>query len=242
MIQLDDVGKDFGDFTAVESLSLRVASGEIFGFLGPNGAGKTTTIRMMTGLLAPSRGCIGICGHRVDREPHLTKRVVGYIPDSPFVYEKLTGREYIAFVAGLWDLTPEEAVDRAQPFLERFKLLESQDELIEGYSHGMKQKLVMTAAFVHEPEVLIVDEPTVGLDPRSVLVMKDMLRELAAGGGCVFLSSHSLDVAESTCDTIGILHNGKLIALGTMEHLRSLAQSDGGNLEQIFLTLTEENF
>ena len=240
MVQMNELGKDYGDFTALQSLSLEIKQGEVFGFLGPNGAGKTTTIRLLTGLLEASRGNVFVKGQDVSLFPQETKSIIGYIPDQPFLYDKLTGDEYIAFVAGLWGMERKEAIKRAIPYLEQFRLTDVRKNLVEGYSHGMKQKLVMTAAFVHEPELLVVDEPTVGLDPRSVLTIKEMFRKHAEGGGTVFLSTHSLDVAETVCDRIGILNKGRMIALGTMAQLRKEAASDGGNLESVFLTLTEE--
>jgi len=240
MIELVGLGRDFGEFTALAALDLVVRAGEVFGFLGPNGAGKTTTIRCITGLLPPSRGVVLVGGRDVAREPRATKACVGYIPDSPFLYDKLTGDEYVAFVAGLWGMPREAAIEAAMPYYERFQLAEVRHELIEGYSHGMKQKLVMTAAFVHDPQVLVVDEPTVGLDPRSVLEVKELFRTMAAAGKTVFLSTHSLDVAETVCSRIGILARGRLVALGSMTELRERARVEGGSLERVFLTLTEE--
>ena len=233
-------GKEYGDFTAVEKLDLSIHEGEVFGFLGPNGAGKTTTIKVLTGILEPSRGRLEIFGMDPRENSRQCKMSMGYIPDSPFLYDKLTGDEYLAFVSGLWGVPRELALERAAPFLSSFKLQSSRGDLVEGYSHGMKQKLVMIAAMLHHPRLLIVDEPTVGLDPRSVLIMKDIFRGMAKEGRSVFLSTHSLDVAENVCDRIGILHRGSLVALGTMAQLREEAMSDGGNLESIFLRLTEE--
>ena len=240
MVEMCQLGKDYGEFTALHSLSLSIKRGEVFGFLGPNGAGKTTTIRLLTGLLEPTRGDVRVKGMSVHEHPEQTKSMMGYIPDQPFLYDKLTGDEYVAFVAGLWGMEKEDAIAAAKPYLERFKLSQVRSELVEGYSHGMKQKLVMSAAFCHSPELLVVDEPTVGLDPRSVLILKEIFRQLASHGATVFLSTHSLDVAETVCDRIGILHKGRLIAEGTMAQLRERASSDGGNLESVFLTLTEE--
>ena len=240
MVEMRELGKDYGEFTALQGLTLTINHGEVYGFLGPNGAGKTTTIRMLTGLLEPSRGEVLVKGLSVHGHPKETKSIMGYIPDQPFLYDKLTGDEYVAFVAGLWGMEKEAAIAAAEPYLERFKLTDVRSELVEGYSHGMKQKLVMSAAFCHGPELLVVDEPTVGLDPRSVLTIKEMFRQRADEGRTVFLSTHSLDVAETVCDRIGILHKGRMIAEGTMAQLRERASSGGGNLESVFLTLTEE--
>lgn len=238
---LESVSMKYGDFTAVSKVSLEVASGEIFGFLGPNGAGKTTTIKLLAGLMEPSEGIVTVYGISMEQEPSKAKELIGYIPDRPFLYDKLTGDEYVAFVAGLWGMDKATASTKVTSYMQKFKIDNVRTKLIEGYSHGMKQKLVMSAALVHNPRLLIVDEPTVGLDPASVLVMKDLYRSMALAGAAVFLSTHSLAVAESVCDRIAILNHGKIIALGTMEQLQKQAASDGGNLEELFLALTNEN-
>jgi len=238
MIRLQGVTKRYGEFTAVHPLDLHVESGELFGFLGPNGAGKTTTIRMLAGVLRPSAGTIEIGGVDMLREPVRAKQQIGYIPDRPSIYEKLTGAEFLRFVSGLWGREGEEAERRARDLLRLFDLEAWQDTLIESYSHGMRQKLLISSALVHSPRTIIVDEPMVGLDPKGARQIKDLLRNFAAQGGTVFLSTHTLEVAEALCDRIAILHQGEIRALGTMAELRHRAESGAAGLEEIFLRLT----
>jgi ABC-2 type transport system ATP-binding protein len=238
MIRLEGVTKRYGRFTAVQPLDLHVRTGELFGFLGPNGAGKTTTIRMVTGVLRPSEGSVFIGGHDMLRDPVSAKRHIGYIPDRPSLYEKLTGTEFLRFVSGLWGRDGVEADKRAGELLELFDLSAWSDTLIESYSHGMRQKLLIASALVHKPDVIIVDEPMVGLDPRAARMIKDLLRAFADQGGTVFLSTHTLEVAEALCDRIAILHQGAIRASGTMNELRSEAAAGAVGLEEIFLKLT----
>jgi ABC-2 type transport system ATP-binding protein len=240
-LSLKGVSMKYGDFTALSGVSLEISSGEIFGFLGPNGAGKTTTIKLLAGLMEPSEGTIEVYGIPMAIEPSRAKELIGYIPDRPFLYDKLTADEYVAFVAGLWGMDKATACSKVTSYFEKFRIDTVRTKLIEGYSHGMKQKLVMSAALVHDPQLLIVDEPTVGLDPASVLVMKDLYRSMAERGTAIFLSTHSLAVAENVCDRIAILNKGKMIALGTMAQLQNQAANDGGNLEELFLALTNED-
>ena len=236
---LDHLSKRFGGFTAVDDVSLTVAAGEIYGFLGPNGAGKTTTIKMLAGLLLPSRGSITIKGHDLSRSPERGKRATGYIPDRPFLYEKLTGDEYLRFIASLYlDGGTEEVMARAENFLELFDLADWPHHLIEGYSHGMRQKLIMASIFMLEQPLIIVDEPMVGLDPKSARIVKELFKSLAARGTAIFLSTHSMEIAEELCDRIGILVNGHLTTSGTVTQLRQQAASGTANLEDIFLELT----
>jgi len=237
MIEATDLVKRYGTFEALNGMTLRIGRGEIFGFLGPNGAGKTTTIRILTGLLQPTSGSARIGGHDLATDPLAARAIMSFIPDTPYLYEKLTAREYIHFVAGLYKTPPEVATRRMEELLEVFELADRADDLIEGYSHGMRQKTVMIAALVHDPQVLFLDEPTVGLDPRSAKLMRDVYRQLAARGATIFLSTHILEIAERMCDRIGIVQNGKLIALGTMDELRQLA-AQNTSLEDIFLELT----
>jgi ABC-2 type transport system ATP-binding protein len=222
----------------VDCLDLDVRKGEIFGFLGPNGAGKTTTIRMVAGVLQPSAGRIAIGGHDLATEPLAAKRRLGYIPDRPFLYEKLSGTEFLRFVAGLWGKDGAQTEARAERLLALFNLSDWKDELVESYSHGMRQKLLISSALLHEPDLVVVDEPLVGLDPRSARTLKDLLRAFVDGGGTVFLSTHTLEVAEALCDRIAILHEGRIIAMGTMEELREQAEAGGAHLEEIFLKVT----
>jgi ABC-2 type transport system ATP-binding protein len=237
MIHLDHVSKRYGTKTAVEDLCLEVPAGELFAFLGPNGAGKTTTIKMMCGLLFPTSGRILIGGHDIQSDGDNARRLVSYVPDLPFLYEKLTGREFLQFIADMYGLTPDHAKQRIAEVVEQFELGEFVDDLTERYSHGMRQRTVFASALVHEPRVLITDEPTVGLDPYSIRQLKDLLRRQADGGTTVFLSSHSLDVVEELADRIAIVNHGRLIGCGSLEALRNHAAVDG-SLEKVFLTLT----
>jgi ABC-2 type transport system ATP-binding protein len=239
MIKLDHVTKRYGAKTAVEDLSLDVPAGELFAFLGPNGAGKTTTIKLMCGLLFPTAGRVAIGGYDLRRDGDEARKLLSYVPDQPFLYEKLTGRELLQFIADMYGLPPVHARQRIVEVIELFSLHDFVDDLTERYSHGMRQRTVFAAALVHEPQILIVDEPTVGLDPRSVRQLKDLLRRQADQGTTVFLSSHSLDVVQELADRIAIIDHGRLIACGAFDSLRSQAAVDG-SLEEVFLTLTEE--
>jgi ABC-2 type transport system ATP-binding protein len=237
MIELERLTKRYGAFTAVDDLSLQVARGEIFGFLGPNGAGKTTTIRMMMGLLRPTEGRIRLGGFDLAEQPIEAKRLSGFVPDRPFLYEKLTAVELLRFCADLYEVPAAAREARIEKLLGIFDLSEWAGELIESYSHGMKQRLAFAAALLHEPQLLVVDEPMVGMDPRGARVLRSLLRSLALGGTTLFLSTHSLEVAEALCDRIGIIQTGKLIAIGTLDELRSRA-GDAQRLEEVFLKLT----
>ena len=238
MLKLDGVRKQYGGFHAVKGIDLSVSRGEIFGFLGPNGAGKTTTIRMVAGVLRPSAGAIHVGGDDLSRDPEAAKARVGYIPDRPYLYEKLSGGEFLRFVAGLWGREGDAVEARADRLLELFQLTPWKDELIESYSHGMRQKILISSALIHQPELIVVDEPMVGLDPRSAKLLKDLFRTFSDHGGTVFLSTHTLEVAEALCDRIAIINQGEIIALGTMDELRSQAEAGGADLEEIFLKVT----
>ena len=241
VIELNSLSKKFGNFFAVKELTLQVKPGEIFGFLGPNGAGKTTTIRMMAGLMKPTSGQILLCGIDVSREPEKAKAILGYIPDRPYLYEKLTGEEFLEFVAGLHHLKRGDGWQkRSADLLEIFNLSDWRGELIESYSHGMRQRLSITAALLHRPQVLVVDEPVVGLDPKGTRLVKNLFRDLSQKGITIFLSTHVLGIAEETCQRIGILNGGQMIAMGTMDDLREQAKIADHRLEAIFLKLTEE--
>lgn len=240
MIRLDGVAKHYGSFEAVRGIDLSVPRGAIYGFLGPNGAGKTTTIRMVAGILKPSAGRVLIGGDDISTDPESAKSRIGYIPDRPFLYEKLSGGEFLRFVAGLWGKDGREAEARAARLLELFHLTEWRDELIESYSHGMRQKLLITSALIHNPQLIVVDEPMVGLDPRAARILKDLLRAYVDDGGTVFLSTHTLEVAEVLCDRIAIIRTGEIIAEGSMADLREQAAGGdrGAHLEEIFLKVT----
>ena len=239
IIEITGLTKTYKDLKAVDNISLKVRKGIIFGFLGPNGAGKTTTIKMMAGVLMPSKGRIVINGKDLRAEPAEVKRCCGFIPDRPFLYEKLTGIEFLRFLAGLYNLNHSFPVEsRMAELLELFELSHWEDELIESYSHGMKQRLVMCGALLHDPEVLIVDEPMVGLDPKGARLVKDIFRDQAGKGTTIFMSTHSLDVAQEVCQEVSIIQAGKIIATGTPNELKEKSGVDG-NLENAFLKLTE---
>jgi ABC-2 type transport system ATP-binding protein len=232
------LGKSFGKLAAVCDLSLEVRAGEVFGFLGPNGAGKTTTIRMLTGLVKPSSGTAIVASHDVARQPLEVKRRVGYMAESPYLYPKLTGREHLAFMGGLYGVAPALARARAERLLDLFELSGKSEELVESYSHGMRQKLAFAGALLHEPAVLFLDEPTSGLDPRSARLVKDLLMVLVERGQTVFLSTHVLEIAEHLCHRVGIINNGQLVAIGTLEELREQTHVEARSLEDVFLQLT----
>ena len=245
MIKLSGLTKRFGSFTAVNNLDLEVRAGELFGFLGPNGAGKTTTIRMLTGLLRPTSGQAIVAGFDIQKDPVEAKAHLGYVPDEPVLYEKLTGREFLRFMADLYRVDERKREERIQELLQLFQLEERADELIQSYSRGMKQKASLAGALIHDPRVLVLDEPTVGLDPRSARVLKDVLRALAARGVTVFMSTHILEIAERMCTRVGIIRAGQLVACGTMPELRAGAGATPAgatgapvSLEDIFLQLT----
>jgi ABC-2 type transport system ATP-binding protein len=242
MIKLTQLTKNYGSFTAVAGIDLEVPQGELFGFLGPNGAGKTTSLRMIAGILQPTSGKVEIAGIDVAVDPVSAKMKLGFIPDRPFIYEKLTGAEFLRFVAGLYDQEGDHVEHRARELLALFDLDEWRDELVESYSHGMRQKLIISSAFVHRPEVIVVDEPMVGLDPKAARILKDLFREYVNRGHTIMMSTHTLEVAESMCDRIGIIQNGKIRACGTMDDLRKNAVGGGAKgLEEIFLKLTGDN-
>ena len=238
MIELKGITKIYSDFCAVDNLNLSVRKGEIYGFLGPNGAGKTTTIKIITGVLQPTAGTVSIGGLDMQKQPEAAKRKIGFIPDRPYLYEKLTGMEFLKFTADLYSVPDEIYRKKAQKNLEMFSLADWSDELIESYSHGMKQRLIMSAALLHDPEVIIVDEPMVGLDPAAILMVKAIFRELSRQGVSVFMSTHTLTIAEETCDRIGIIHRGRLIASGTTADLQREAKTTDADLEKVFLNLT----
>ncbi|MBW2517661.1 MAG: ABC transporter ATP-binding protein [Deltaproteobacteria bacterium] len=238
MIELKDLTKKYGDFKAVDDLNLCVKKGEVFGFIGPNGAGKTTTIKMMSGILEPTRGTVFISGINMQDAPEKAKSKIGFIPDRPYLYEKLSGMEFLKFTADLYRVPAETFQASAHQILKDFSLADWADELVESYSHGMKQRLIMSAALLHDPEVIIVDEPMVGLDPAAIIMVKALFRKLAGKGVTVFMSTHTLKVAQDTCDRIGVINKGRLIATGTTQELQRAANISEADLEQVFLNLT----
>jgi ABC-2 type transport system ATP-binding protein len=230
--------KNFGNLTAVDNINLTVKKGEIFGFLGPNGAGKTTTIKLLTGLLKPTSGTVKIMGKDIQENPIAVKKVIGFVPDEPRIYEKLTGIEFLKFMGNIFGIEIGDIEKKIIELLKLFDLASRGEELIQGYSHGMKQKIAIAGALIHSPKVLFFDEPTVGLDPKSARIIKDILKFRAKSGDCIFMSTHILEIAERMCDRIGIIQNGKLIVVGNMEELRKLSKDNESNLEEIFLELT----
>ena len=238
MIAIHDLVKKYGSFTAVDGVTLEVGRGEIHGFLGPNGAGKTTTIRMIAGLLKPSSGRILVNGHNLQSEPELAKASLGFIPDRPFIYEKLTAGEFLRFHAGLYGLDGPGVPERVREMLELFELTRWEHELVESFSHGMKQRLVMCAAFLHRPQAVLVDEPMVGLDPRGARLIKDVFRRMSERGVAILMSTHTLEVAQEMCDRISIILKGKIIARGTVPELRAMAGNPDDQLTSVFLKLT----
>lgn len=233
MIQLNNVSKSFEGIHAVIDLSVTVAKGEVFGLVGPNGAGKTTTIKILTGLLRPDEGSVFIGKYSITDEPLRAKAILGYVPDRAFLYEKLTGREFLKFSASLYALDKSEALERIETLTNSFGLKEIEDELIEGYSQGMKQRLLFASALIHNPEVLLIDEPFMGLDPFGVRMLKKFIRDLGAEGVTIFLVTHSLHIAEEICDRIGFINKGTLTSVRTAEEISRI---DGG-LEGLFLSM-----
>ena len=238
LIETHNLVKQYGKFVAVKDVSFDVRGGEVFGFLGPNGAGKTTTIKMIVGLLQPTAGTVKVAGYDVQTQSLFAKAASGYVPDTPNLYAKLTGRELLRFVGDLYNLERAQSARRIDELLRMFDLADSADETLDSYSHGMQQKASLAAALMHDPKVLVLDEPTVGLDPKSARLIKDILRQMAERGAAVMLSTHILEIAERMCDRIGIINKGELVAVGTMNELRSLGKAGESSLEDIFLGLT----
>jgi ABC-2 type transport system ATP-binding protein len=237
MIETKALTKNYSDLVAVDALDLSVEPGELFVFLGPNGAGKTTTIKILTCLLQPTSGEALVGGINVVESPNAVKKVMGYLPENPFLYEKLSGREFLQFVAEMHGVQNKR--EKIGKFMELFELSSAADDLIEGYSLGMRKKVAIGAALIHDPKILFLDEPTGGLDPKSARMMKDLLQDLRSRGITVFMTTHILEVAEQMCDRVGIINHGKLVKVGTIEELRSEAQETAsGSLEEIFLELT----
>lgn len=239
MIELIDVTKKFGNFTAVDGVSVTIPPGEFFGFLGPNGAGKTTTIKMMAGLFAPTSGQILINGFDVVKDPLKAKSYTSYVPDQPFLYDKLTGREFLYFIGGLYKMQKKEVARKIEEVIEHFEIGDWVDKRTEDYSQGMRQRVTIAAALVHEPKVLIIDEPMVGLDPKSAKIVRETLHKMAQSGVSIFMSTHSLPMAEELCDRVGFIKDGRLVFVGTQENLRAYKQKYDGKFESVFLELTK---
>jgi ABC-2 type transport system ATP-binding protein len=238
MIRLERLTKHYGSFTAVDGIDLQVPTGQLFGFLGPNGAGKTTTLRMIAGILRPTAGRIFLAGVDLLAEPMRAKARLGFIPDRPFVYDKLTGGEFLRFVAGLYGQDGATVERRIDELLHLFELTQWKDELVESYSHGMRQKLIISSALIHRPELIVVDEPMVGLDPRGARLLKDIFRAFVERGGTVLMSTHTLEVAQAMCDRVAIIQQGRIVAQGTMAELREQTAAGDASLEELFLRLT----
>lgn len=241
LIETHQLTKRYGSVPVVNRLNLQVMSGEIFGFLGPNGSGKTTTIKMLTGLLEPSEGEALICGYDIRKQPTQAKALIAYVPDQPKLYNKLSAREFLELVASLYRVPKKAIKERSAHLLAMFGLSERSDELLESFSHGMRQKVVLASALIHQPKVILLDEPTVGLDPASARLLKDVLQEMARQGAAIFLSTHILEIAERMCHRVAILQNGRLIAQGSPEELRQQVGHAEESLEDIFLELTDSN-
>jgi len=238
MIEIEHVTRRYGAKLAVDDLNLHIPRGELFAFLGPNGAGKTTTIKMLVGLLRPSAGTIRLAGHDVGQQQTAANRLLGYVPDVPYLYDKLSGNEFLRFIADMYGIDSREADERIREQISIFKLHEFVDDLTESYSHGMKQRVAFAAAMLHDPQVLVIDEPMVGLDPRSVRVIKDLLRKKARGGQTIFMSTHLLSIAQEIADRVGIVDQGRLQFLGTIDELRARVASHESSLEHLYLSFT----
>jgi ABC-2 type transport system ATP-binding protein len=237
VIELINITKKFENFTAVDSLNLTIKSGEIFGFLGPNGAGKTTTVKMIAGIMYPDNGEIKVNGIDVSKSHILAKKKIAYIPDEPFVYPNLTAYEFLKFIGDIYSIEKDKQINSISYLLEYFDLKDYANELLSSYSHGMKQKLLIASSLLREPEIILFDEPTVGLDPKSVKKFKEIIQSQTKKGVSIFMCTHILDMAEKLCDRVGIIYKGKLIACGDMSQLKKTTDKNS-NLEEIFLNLT----
>jgi len=240
IIEIQNLSKKYGKFEALKAVNLTLKKGELFSFIGPNGAGKTTLIRILTGIIKPTSGDVLVKGKSLLKEPSLVKPLLGYVPDRPYLYEKLSPYEYFEFTAGIYNVPLKDALERCDPLLEKFKLYERRNDLIESFSHGMKQKIAIIAAVLHDPEIFIIDEPTVGLDPYSVKVIKQYFKELTSLGKTVFLTTHALAVAQDVSDRICIINKGSIVALGKLDEVQNATGIHSQHLEELFLQLTQE--
>lgn len=238
-LELVSLNKRYGDYTAVNNLSLRIYQGEFYALLGPNGAGKTTTLRMIAGLLQPDDGDALILGHSITKTPSAAKQFLAYLPDDPMLYSKLRSLEYLEFVAGLWGIPAAEAEPYAKELLKKLELWEARGDFIETYSRGMRQKLALAGAFVHKPQLIILDEPLTGLDAAAARLVKNMLSDYVRQGNTVILTTHIMEIAERMAQRIGIINHGQLVAQGTLDDLRARSGEEGGSLETVFLDLTQ---
>ena len=238
LLEIKNFTKRYGDVVAVDDLNLSVDRGELFGFLGPNGAGKTTTIKTIVGLLRPDEGQITIGGYDIVAQPEQAKRLIGYIPDNPYIYDRLTGREFLELVGSLYGMDKKLIHERIEFLFDLFGIEEWGDEYAAEYSHGMRQKVIMASAIMHDPALIVIDEPMVGLDPQSQRLVKGVMRKLIERGTAIFMSTHTLAVAEEVCTRIGIIYRGKLMKVGTLEQLRADAKMEGKSLEDLFVALT----
>lgn len=238
ILKVESLSKNYGKFAAVKDISFELKKGEVFGFLGPNGAGKTTTIKVCTGLLKPTEGRVLIGGFDITKQPVEAKSLFGYVPDNPFLYDMLSGREFVRFVSRLYHTSPNRLEEKIQELFNSFEMSDKIDELIQGYSRGMRQKAALISALIHSPQILFLDEPTANLDPRSARLTKDIFRALTKQGMSVFMSTHIMEIAEHLCDRIGIIYQGELVALGTLSELKKQVATEGSSLEDIFLKLT----
>jgi len=238
MLEVRHLTKKYGSFTAVRDLSLSVPAGELFGLLGPNGAGKSTVMKIVAGLLRPTAGTVRVGGYDVVQQPTEAKALIGYLPEVPFLYERLTGQEFLRFIADLFDVPADQATQHARELIALFELQDAINDRIQGYSRGMRQKLALIGVLLHRPRLLILDEPLTGLDPRSARVFKDLLRQLCQEGTAVLLSTHILEIAERLCDRVGIIDRGRLVACGTMAELQAQSRQPDSSLEDLFLSLT----
>ena len=241
MIEINDLTMDYGSLRALDGLTINIPQGEFFAFLGPNGAGKTTAIKLLTGLMRPVRGSVRLAGHDVQKEPLLAKAVLGYVPDVAVFYEKLTPVEFMRFISDIFEMNEARADERAADLFKKFHLHSFANQRIENLSHGTRQRLAIASALLHEPKVFVIDEPMVGLDPIHARVVKQELKERSRAGMTILMSTHLLNIAEELADRIGILHRGKLNALGTMDELQKMRASNGKRLEEIFLEMVSED-